>query len=102
MFTRVTVTYVGCKALPYLLATISVIPVSPTPPCTGFRVVPDPMAESGQIEAVDCAYNLLFASGGVLWINTPDCGLMCEPPDFCGAPLASERATWGRVKSPCR
>jgi hypothetical protein len=89
-----TITYVGCKPLPHLLATLQFFFGGVfEPPCTvGLTVVPDPILPSGQIEVVDCDGSTIhFATGGLLWINgNPiDCG--CEP--------ATEETTWSRVKA---
>lgn len=101
VYTGIAVTYVGCKALPYLLGTLSFIPVTPTPPCTAwFWVVPDPAVESGEIEVVDCNYNRLTASGGNLSVNgTLQCQYLCGG---YGPPVPTDATSWGKVKASYR
>jgi hypothetical protein len=96
VYTGITVTYVGCKPLPYLIGTLSFIPLTPTPRCTAFKVLPDPAVPSGQIEVVDCSYQIHAATGGELWVNT-EC-MMCGLPEGCD-PVAAETTSWGRVKA---
>jgi hypothetical protein len=91
-YTGVTITYVGCKPLPHLLCELQFIPIAPTPPCGAtFNVVPDPALPSGQIEVVDCSSNVLFATGGIMYINGNGIDCSCEP--------ATEQSTWSRLKA---
>jgi hypothetical protein len=98
LYTGVTVTYVGCKQLPYVVATLAYVPVVPTPQCTYyFRIVADPAVLSGEVEVVDCDSNTGPATGGWLWVNFPGCtGTLCGGPE---CPVAIEHATWGGIKS---
>jgi hypothetical protein len=102
IYTGVTVTYPNCETLPYLLATLLVLPTSPAPDCSVFfYVVPDPAAASGHIEVVDCSGTNLFANGGALAVNGNDVDCNCHllnqypPPPW----VAAEPATWGAVKA---
>lgn len=91
IYTGVTITYVGCKPLPHLLATLEWIPVAPTPPCTVyFEVVPDPVLPSGQIEVVDCSSNVLFATGAWLVVNGNETCLCFD---------RTEETTWSQLKA---
>jgi hypothetical protein len=91
-YTGVTITYVGCKPLPYLLCKLAFIPVAPTPPCTvQFDVVADPALASGQIEVVDCASAVLFATGGSLIVNGNINDCPCE--------VATEETNWSKIKA---
>lgn len=92
IYTGVTITYVGCKPLPHALATMAWIPIAATPPCTVlFEVVPDPALASGQIEAVDCSANVLFATGGKLYVNGNDVDCPCE--------VGTEESSWSKIKA---
>lgn len=91
-----TITYVGCKPLPHLLVTLTLIPFVPSGPCPGglagaLAVVPDPVLPSGQIEVVDCdGSTVWFATGGVLSVN--DDG-------NCQCVVATEETSWSRIKA---
>jgi hypothetical protein len=63
---------------------------SAAPACSRIYVVADPAATTGQIEVVDCAGGLLFASGGVGCVNS-DGGCVCAHP--------VRSATWGQIKA---
>jgi hypothetical protein len=90
-YTGVAVTYVGCEALPHLVARLDFVPMAETPTCGGtLSVEPDPAVPSGVIEVIDCSSDVYPAVGGVLTINGGD---TCP----CRAEIAE--ATWGRVKS---
>lgn len=94
IYTGVTITYVGCKPLPHLLATLNFIPVAETVPCSASLVVlPDPVVASGNIEVVDCSSNVLFGTGGIIFIGADfdDFGCRCE--------IATEAQTWGGIKA---
>jgi len=94
VYTGITVTYVGCKALPYLLGTMGFIPIAATPPCTAtLQVVADPAVASGSVEVVDCSSNVLLATGGLLTING-------NPTDCpCVQEIATEQSNWSRIKN---
>jgi len=93
VYTGITVTYVGCKALPYLLGTLGFIPISATPPCGGsLEVVADPAVASGSVEVVDCNSNVLLATGGQMYVNTDY--ISC----YCGAD-PTEQSNWSRIKA---
>lgn len=102
IYTEVAITYVGCKQLPHLLATLEFIPTSATPTCGGSLGVrgmggpfPDPTHAP---EVVDCSNNVLEAYGGSLTVNADP--YVCYPGEagFCGV-VASEPTTWGKVKA---
>jgi hypothetical protein len=104
IYTGITVTYVGCKLLPYRIATLTFIPTTATAPCyEALRVVADPAVASGQVEVVDCNSNVLLATGGYLCVNAPDC-CVADPfqatlsPGDC-FPVGVEPSTWGGVKA---
>lgn len=102
IFTGVTVTYVGCKTQPHLIVQMTFLVLSPTPGCRVFEVVPDPAVASGEIEVVDCNYNVLYATGGFLCVNEPDCWCVSEyydPPAHCQPPVSTEETTWGSIKA---
>jgi hypothetical protein len=88
--TGVSVGYGGCLAAPTLVLSMNFFAQGITPPCCTYPVLPDPAAPSGQIEVMDCASNLLYATGGRAIIN---------PTDNCGCNVPVEETTWGRVKA---
>jgi hypothetical protein len=102
IFTGVSVAYNGCRAAPYLIATMAFISLYETAPCIGLEVVPDPNAPSGDIEAFDCSPAMLYATGGVLCINYPDCCLVqsaSSPAATDCYPVSSRESTWGGIKA---
>jgi hypothetical protein len=102
VYTGVTVDYPGCQPLPHLVATLRFMTTSPTPECEVLLfVIPDPSAESGEIEATDCSGTTLIQAGGGTTVNGHPANCPCmwldefPYPDWVGA----EQTTWGRVKS---
>jgi hypothetical protein len=100
IYTGTTVTYPGCETIPYLIATLQLLPSSPVPPCAVyFYVLPDPAAGSGHIETFDCASAMLPATGGAMSVkgNEVDCPcfFVWEYPPW----VATEATTWGAVKA---
>lgn len=91
--TGISVTYVGCKNLPYLLGTWNWIPTVATPACTyALTVVPAPYIASGEIEIVTCDFQIEYAIGGQLTVNG-------NPTDCdCLAP-GTEETSWSKIKS---
>jgi hypothetical protein len=90
-----TITYVGCKPLPHLLAELQFFFSGVfSPPCTvGLLPVADPIVASGQIEVVHCdGSTILFATGSVMRIN----GNLFDCPT---CPNATEETSWSRVKA---
>jgi len=72
------------------VATIAYFLNGLTTPCCHYPVLPSPYSATGEILVVDCADNLLAASGGEGIINpTPEC--MCD--------VSTAPSTWGRVKA---
>ncbi|MCK5407929.1 MAG: hypothetical protein KAJ37_10755, partial [Candidatus Krumholzibacteria bacterium] len=90
-------------------------------PCTYISIEPDPAAPSGQIEALDCNWNVMFPTGGAAIVNpTPECschaGLVAGTENhpskkrdegnaskspathFC-SPVPVHPSTWGAIKS---
>jgi hypothetical protein len=94
---------------------------SAAPPCTFLSIVPDPATVTGQIEGLDCDWNLVFPTGGTAIVNS-DGSCFCHagpevaaeddattsktknemakaaPTHFC-APLPVQQSTWGMIKS---
>ncbi|UCG50427.1 MAG: hypothetical protein JSW58_09435 [Candidatus Latescibacterota bacterium] len=80
-----------------LSGAIYVIPINffgygTTPPCCKYTVMPDPDAPSGEIEVVDCEYNIIYGLGEVAVINGDG---SCP----CGYTVPAEETTWGQVKA---
>ena len=86
----VAIGYGACMAAPIHILTINIFGAGTTTPCCYYEVKPDPLVASGQIEVVDCAENLLFATGGEGTIN-PDATCQCDVP--------VQDTTWGQIKS---
>lgn len=91
LYTGVTITYVGCKVLPHLLATVQHTNSALSAPCTVLmEIVPDPALASGQIETVDCDSNPHFATGGKLTANGNE---------TCPCVIGTETTNWSKVKA---
>jgi hypothetical protein len=91
IFTGVTVTYVGCKALPHLLATMQFTALAVPADCVvQFTVEPDPGAASGNIVVVDCGNNELIGTGGKLVVNGNADDCPCEI-------IGTEPTNWSKV-----
>lgn len=108
----ISIAYGSCLSSPIHILSINYFCQGLSETCSWLYICPDYSAPTGQIEVVDCNYNKLIATGGVLWVN-PDwvtCGCwvnasgaqkspaspMCTPP----TPVAP--STWGAVKSQYR
>jgi hypothetical protein len=89
----IVITYVGCKALPHLLATWPQFIFGQAPVCTqGMEVVASPLvvSGSGQIEVVDCNSTIHFATGGILTVNGDE---------SCPCSVATQESSWSRIKA---
>lgn len=90
--TGILVDYGVCLVSPILVVTVNWFANGLTPDCCFEWVAPDPAAESGEIEVVDCYDNLEFATRGAGIINsTSNC--LCD----CCNPV--EASTWGEIKA---
>ena len=87
--TGVTVGYGACKASPILAQSITFATNGGSSDCCSYPVVGIPT--SGQIEVVDCAFNLIYGTGNVAIIKAC-ASCMCKG-------VSVEPATWGRIKS---
>jgi hypothetical protein len=87
--TGASVAYEDCLDGPIHLVTVNFWGTS-APSCTYIRIVPDPLAVTGEIEAVDCDYNRIFPTGGRAIVNVNDNCRCCVPV---------EETTWGGVKA---
>jgi len=100
ILTGVIVTYVGCKTLPHLIATLYFFPLDTPPRCTILQVIRDRATETRTIEVIDCAGNKLTAFGGFLCVNTsPPCCTIESPFSDCELPVATRETTWGGIKA---
>jgi hypothetical protein len=93
LFTGITVTYGGCQALPYLIATIPYTPIAATPECFyALEVLPSPTVGSGQIEIVLCdGSTTVFATGGKLTVNGNETCPCLE--------VATQETNWSKIKA---
>ncbi len=87
--TGISVGYGVCKVSPILVQTISYFILGPNPTCCRYYVLPHPI--NGGPNVVDCADNLLIATGGQGIVNSV-VG-QCE----CNVPV--QDTTWGSVKA---
>jgi hypothetical protein len=97
IYNGIALEYLGCEPLPFTIARLPFLPVTPTPPCTAeFHVVPDPSEPSGKIVALDCDDNWVEASAGLSWVVV-NRDITCE----CHAdpPVDTQRRNWGRIKA---
>ena len=88
--TGVAIGYGTPQAAPITILSIQYFGQGLTTPCCIYPVLPDPNVPSGQIEVVDCANNLLYATGGTGIVN---------PNGSCQCDVATEESTWGKVKA---
>jgi hypothetical protein len=86
----VAIGYGACVPSPNHILTIQYFGSGLTGPCCLYKVYPDPFIPSAQIEVVDCANNILFATGGAALIN---------PDATCTCYVAAEETTWGKMKA---
>lgn len=88
----VSVAYGHCLTAPTYLGR-ALFFGSAAPPCSIIRVVPDPLAISGQIEVVGCAANKLYGSGYIGVVN-PDVYCSCDAGN-----VPVQKTTWGGIKA---
>jgi hypothetical protein len=86
--TGVSVGYGVCRQAPILVQTISYFILGPNPMCCRYYVLPHPI--NGGPNMVDCADNLLIATGGQGIVNS-------DPTCHCDVPV--QDTTWGQVKA---
>lgn len=90
-YVGITVTYVGCKNLPYLLGSLAFIPLAPTPACTAYlEVVADPLVVSGSVETVGCDFTVYLSTGGKLTVNGNE---------TCPCFVGTEETNWSKIKA---
>jgi hypothetical protein len=89
--TGISIGYTECLQGPILLTSVAWFGQGTTPECCEVRVVPDPTATSGAIEAVDCNYEFTYPHGGVAIINTD--------PALCPCHNPVKESTWGGIKA---
>jgi hypothetical protein len=92
--TGVTVGYGACRSGPLHVLTITYAMSGPSESCCMYPVLPDPNVASGEIEIVDCGFNLMYATGANSIVNSTStciCGL--------GDIVPNEKTTWGHVKA---
>jgi hypothetical protein len=98
-FTGITVTYGGCKTLPWLIATIPYFyfgTPGTDPVCTYFlQVEADPGSQTGQVEAIDCSGTTRVIYGLSLnFFGDPE---LCPCPELCV--VATQPSSWSKIKS---
>ena len=87
----VAIGYGACIPGPNHILTINYFVNGLTPPCCYYYVVEDPNVPSGEIEIVDCT--------STLWLQTArDAGIINSNPS-CNCNIATDDATWGKVKA---
>jgi len=87
--TGVSVGYGTCRVAPILVQTLQYFVLGPNPTCCRYPVLPHPI--NGGPNVVDCADNLLIATGGQGIINAVPGQCMCNVP--------VESTTWGQMKA---
>ena len=88
--TGVSVGYGSCLVGNVLTQTMVFFTSGTTPLCCYWTVVPDPLAPSGKIEAVDCFDQFWYPTGGQ--------GIVKSAP-HCNCNVPAEETTWGKVKA---
>jgi hypothetical protein len=87
----VSIGYGSCRYGSVLVQTLSFFTNASTPNCCFYPVRGIPT--SGEVEVVDCLFNLRFAQGVTSMVNATS-GCPCS-----GINVRVEESTWGRVKS---
>ena len=89
--TGVAIAYGACMLSPIHVLSMQYFTQGTTPPCCAYPVLPDPNLPSGQIEIVDCEFNVVYGVGGTGMINADaSCPCLATP---------AEETTWGQLKS---
>jgi hypothetical protein len=88
--TGVAVGYGACLGSPIAVLAINYFGNGLTGGCCPYPVLPDPNVPSGQIEVVDCADNLITATGFTSVIN---------PDPTCDCDVPTQDSTWGGIKA---
>jgi len=88
----VAIGYGTCQVSPTHILTINYFVNGITALCCAYSVIPDPNVVSMQVEVVDCAGNLLTATGRTNTINGTVAQCDCNV-------VPVEESTWGKVKS---
>jgi len=89
--TGVVTAYGGCFAGPFYVYRLTFFNQA-FGPCMRLSIVEDPISVTGQVESVDCTFNVVVASGMTSYING-DGTCPCEHP------LPVEETSWGKVKA---
>jgi hypothetical protein len=101
-FTGMTISYGTCMSGDVPFMTLHWMCDGSSPDCAWLRIVADPQAESGLIEAVDCSSNTFYPTGGVMSVN-PVVGVCFGPPGgILGChlpPVPATEHTWGYIKA---
>jgi hypothetical protein len=97
IYSGITLEYLGCESMPFTIARLPFLSLTPTAPCTvEFKVVPNPSEPSGKIVSLDCSNNWVEASPGFSWVvvnRDITCACHADPP------VDVEKETWGRIKA---
>jgi hypothetical protein len=88
--TGISIGYGGCLTSSIYLGVANFFGTA-APACSQIRIVADPEAPSGEIEAVDCLTNQMFPLGGSGRVN-PDGTCWCGP-------VQVRHTTWGAIKA---
>jgi hypothetical protein len=67
--TGVSVGIGTCQGGSIHVVTINYFAMGTTPPCCEYPTIPDPLAPSGEIEFVDCSFNLMLGDGVTNTVN---------------------------------
>jgi len=89
--TGVGISYQACLSGPIYLADVLFTATGTSPACSTIDVVADPVAVTGNIEAVDCALNKFFPTGQGAIIGGDQ--------GSCPCPVPVEVRTWGSIKA---
>ncbi|UCH83997.1 MAG: hypothetical protein JSW50_16445 [Candidatus Latescibacterota bacterium] len=94
----IAIGYGGCRTGTFQILNIVFFGQGLTPDCCFYPLLPDPYAASGRIEVVDCDDEVVFASGWGDMINMTSQCVCLVGLEHC-YPVATERATWGKIKA---
>jgi hypothetical protein len=89
--TGVTVTFVGCKPLPHLVATLTFLSTGVSE-CCYFEIEPHPESTTGEVEGWDCSSNKVLLGTPAFAIAPAGSGNICGAPTVPANPSPPDGA----------
>ena len=89
--TGISIAYASCYTSPFLVATVNFFATGATPACAYLSIIPNPSAENGLLEIIDCSLvKHELTAGGQAVINSDG---------SCDCNVATQETSWGGIKS---